>query len=136
MSREDDLRLIESAYRLWGARDFDGLLALVDPEVVWVPPVYALEPGPLRGHDAVRRGIDAYFEVFERFEPRAEEILDTPEPGRYLVMARTETRGRESGVETTIEVGHLLTIRDGRFTRVEIVTDRQEARERAGLDRP
>ena len=136
MSRADDVALIERAYELWSRREFDALLELVDPEVVWVPPQYMLEPEPLRGHDAVRRGIDRYFEVFDRFEPSAEQILETDEAGRYLVLVRTEARGRGSGIETTIEVAHLITIRDGRFVRLEIILDRPMAFEQAGLEPP
>ena len=104
-------------------------------DVVWVPPSYALEPGPYQGREAIRRGIDAYFEVFDRFEPRAERILPGAEPGVYLVLASTATRGRGSGVETTIDVAHLITVSDGRVVRIEVLPDRPQAFEKAGLPR-
>ena len=93
-----DIALINRAYELWAAGDFDGLLELVADDVVWIPPSYALEPGT------------------------------------YLVLATTATRGRGSGVETTIDVAHLITIANGEFTRVEVFADRPTAFERAGID--
>lgn len=131
---DSEIDLIERAYELWAAGDFEGLLALVSEDVVWVPPSYALEPGPFRGKDAVRRGIDAYFEVFEHFQPHPERIIPAPQRGVFLVLVRTETRGRGSGVETTMDVAHLITVEDGRFTRVEIIPDRPAAFARAGID--
>ena len=128
-----DIALINRAYELWAAGDFDGLLELVADDVVWVPPSYALEPGPHVGRDAVRRGIDGYLEVFDEFVPRPERILKASEPGTYLVLATTATRGRGSGVETTMDVAHLIVIANGEFTRVEIIADRPTAFERAGI---
>ena len=134
MATEDDLALIERAYELWGERRFDEFIELVDPDVEWVPPAYALEPGPIRGIEGVRRGIDAYFEAFEEFRPESERIIPTGTEGEYLSLARTLTRVRGSGVETEIEVAHLIRIREGRFVRLEIFTDRADAFEACGLD--
>ena len=89
------------------------LLALATPDIEWIPPSYTLEPGPLRGPEEVRRGINAYFEDFEEFLPEPEQIVDASRPGEYLVMVRTRARGRGSGAEVTIEVAHLITFRDG-----------------------
>ena len=134
MATEDDLALIGRAYELWGERRFDEFMDLVDPDIEWVPPAYALEPGPIRGTEGVRRGIDAYFDAFEEFRPRSERVLATGNEGEYLSLARTLTRGRGSGVETEIEVAHLIRIRDGRFVRLEIFTDRADAFAACGLD--
>lgn len=128
--------MIERAYGLWGEGRFDEFLELIDPDVEWIPPAYALEPGPVRGLDAVRRGIDSYFEAFEEFVPRADRIIPTSRDGEYLALVRTRTRGRGSGVEIEIEVAHLIEIRDGRFVRFQVFTDRGDAFAASGLEPP
>ncbi len=134
MSRDEDVALIERAYRLWEAGDFDGLLALCVEDVEWIPPTYMVEiSGPQTGKGALRAGIASYFESFEKFWPEPEEILEGAEPGTYLVLVTTHAKGRGSGAEVTIEVAHLISIRDGRVVRFHVVTDRDEARRIAGI---
>ena len=134
MSRDQELAAIQRAYELWAQGDFEGLLALATPDIEWIPPSYTLEPGPLRGAEEVRRGINAYFEDFEEFVPKPEEIFDASRPGEYLVMVRTRARGRGSGAEVTIEVAHLITFREGRVSRVEIFIDRADGLAAAGIE--
>jgi ketosteroid isomerase-like protein len=135
VSRNQDLATIQRAYELWAQGDFEGLLALATPDVEWIPPSYTLEPGPLRGPEEVRRGINAYFEDFEEFLPEPEEIIDASRPDEYLVLVRTRARGRGSGAEVTIEVAHLITFREGRVSRVEIFADRADGLAAAGIER-
>jgi len=133
MSQDDDIALIRSGYELWGRGEFEQALALMHPEVEWIPPAYAPEPGPHRGHDAVRRGIDAYFQGFAEFRPEIAEIRPTDRPGTYLAEVQTYTKGRTSGIESTIDVLHLIEVRDGKIARLQVFTDRDEALEASGL---
>jgi ketosteroid isomerase-like protein len=130
VSREEEVATIQHAYVLWAQKDFEGLLALAAPDIEWIPPSYALEPGPRHGPQEVQRGINAYFEDFEEFVPEPEEIVDASRSGEYLVMVRT----RGSGAEVTIEVAHLITFREGRVSRVQIFTDRAEGLAAAGIE--
>jgi ketosteroid isomerase-like protein len=129
-----DVEMIERAYGLWAQRRFDDFFAMLDPEIEWIPPAYALEPGTVHGIEEVKRGVGAYFEAFAEFVPSAERIMPTGREGEYLSLATTRVRGRESGVETQIEVAHLIQIRDGRFVRFQVFPDRAEAFAATGLD--
>ncbi len=133
MAATDDIALIRRAYELWAAGDLDAFFDLVHPEVEWVPPADALERGPFRGEAEVRQGIAAYLESFERFLPEPREILPGTAKGDYLVWADVHTRGRMSGAEVTISVGHLIHVRDGKLARLEIIPNRREAMAAAGL---
>lgn len=129
----EDIALIRSGYELWGRGEFDQALKLMHPEVEWFPPSYAPEPGPHRGRDAVRRGIDAYFQGFAEFRPEIAEIGPAARPGTYLAEVQTYTKGKTSGIESTIDVLHLIEMRDGKIARLQVFTDRAEALEAAGL---
>lgn len=133
MSQGEDIALIERAYERWRSDGIEGVLELSDEQVEWVPPPQALEPETKRGKQAIRAAYRAYEETFDEFLPEADEILPTAEPGVYLVLARTSVRGRGSGAAVSIEVGHLVTVRDGRLARMKVVIDRDEARRLAGL---
>lgn len=131
----EDLDLIRRAYRLWHAGDFEGLLALCTDDVEWIPPSYLVDiTGTQAGKEALRAGIASYFESFEEFWPEPEEIVDGAEPGTYLALVKTHTKGRGSGAEVTMDVAHLFTIREHRIVRFQVIPDRREARQIAGLD--
>lgn len=132
--RERDIELIREAYRRWNEEGVDAFLEMVDEDADWQPPSYAPEPGPYRGREEIRAGLSAYFDTFDEFRPTPQAMYETGEPGRYLVLVSTFTRGKASGVETTIDVGHLITVDDGRLMRLEVHPDRGDAFEAAGLD--
>jgi ribosomal protein S18 acetylase RimI-like enzyme/ketosteroid isomerase-like protein len=133
VNQAEDIALIERAYERWRSDGIEGVLELSAEQVEWVPPPQALEPETKRGKQAIRAAYRAYEETFDEFLPEADEILPTPEPGVYLVLARTSVRGRGSGAAVSIEVGHLVTVREGRLAGMQVVIDRDEARRLAGI---
>jgi ketosteroid isomerase-like protein len=133
MTVDEDIELIRTAFDTWNRGDIEGFFELIHSQVEWQPPSYAPEPGPHRGHDAVRRGIAAYFEGFEEFSPRVGEIREAARPGEYLADVSTHTKGKGSGIEWDLEVSHLITVRDGKLAGLRVFTDRGEALEAAGL---
>jgi ketosteroid isomerase-like protein len=50
------------------------------------------------------------------------------------VFVRTSGTARQSGAPVEIPVAHVLTLRDGRVTRLEVFLDRHEALEAVGLE--
>ncbi len=72
-------------------------------------------------------------EIDEQFE----EWYSSPESwteldgGRVLVLGELHMRGRESGVELDQPLGWLLTFRDRRLLRMEVLAGHEEARRAA-----
>lgn len=129
-----DVELIRAAYRAWDFRDLSPFLELIAEDAEWVPPSYAPERGPHIGREAIERGIEAYREGFEEFRPEPVRILEGGRPGTYLVLVKTFTRGKGSGIETTIDVGHVIEARGGKLARLEVHADIDEAHRAAGLE--
>ena len=129
-----DVDLIRAAYRAWDFDDMGPFLELIAEDAEWVPPPYAPERGPHVGREAIGRGLASYREGFERFRPVPERIIAGGRPGLYLVLVSTETRGRGSGIETTIHVGHVIEVRDGKLARLEVHPDLEDAYRAAGLE--
>jgi hypothetical protein len=66
---------------------------------------------------------------YRRFE--AERFLDAGD--RVVAFVRVSGSAKQSGAALTISTAHVLTLRDGRVTRVDVFLDRPEALEAAGL---
>ena len=67
-------------------------------------------------------------------ERGVEGLVEVMHTDQVLVLATLSVRGRDSGAEFTIPVGHLLTIRDGKVIRFEVFPERDDAIAAAGLD--
>ena len=86
----------------------------------------------------MRHGPDATIAFFRDWvEPWAELQVDwellPAEPDRVLAILDMRGRGRESGAPVEMHVGQLWTFRDGRFVRMVLYYDVDEARRAAGL---
>ena len=125
------LRMLQRGYELmWRQGRFEAALAGLEPDFEWVVP----------GHPEgdVFRGPDATMAFFRDWvEPWGELHVDwellPAEPDRVLAILDMQGRGRESGAPVEMRVGQLWTFRDGRFVRMVLYNDLDEARRAAGL---
>jgi ketosteroid isomerase-like protein len=132
---EHNIEIARRAYEAWAEGDVDAFFEeFVHPEVEWEMPPLSPEPGPFRGHDEVRKMVDGYFESFDVFRPEPERILPATRPDQVVALVTTHTRGKGSGAEVDIRVGHLLTIRNDMVIRFQVIIDQREALAAAGLD--
>lgn len=113
MSEEE--RLLRRAYEAFNARDIDGALALMHPDVDWPN---GMEGGRERGHAAVRAYWARQFGMIDsHVEPERFEV-DTD--GRIVVNVHQVVRDLEGGVLTDGRVRHAYTFRDGLVARMDI----------------
>ena len=128
---EENLELVREIYR---RLDEDGRFPdeLLDPEVEYVNPPDAVEPGTRRGREEFYAAIDRVTEVYE-VEVRPEEFIDAGDD--VVVLLTFVIRGRGSGVERPQSQGHVWTLRDGKATRFRWFNDRSQALRAAGVDR-
>jgi ketosteroid isomerase-like protein len=111
--------------------DVDAIVAVSDPDVEFVNPPTAVEPGTRRGHDGLRLGLGGMLEVFDdlRIEPhRIDDLGD-----RVVVTGRFSGRGRASGVKFDPQpFGFVVTLRGDRMIRYEWFASPEEARQSVG----
>jgi ketosteroid isomerase-like protein len=110
---ESDVNTVRRGYEAFGRGDIDGLLGLLDEQIVWVT------PGPpelaTSGRRTGRQQVGAFFgavnDLFDiqRFEP-AEFIAQ----GDKVVVLGSETaRARATGAVIELDWVHVFTVRDG-----------------------
>jgi hypothetical protein len=111
----EEERLLRRAYEAFNARDIDGALALMHPDVDWPN---GMEGGRERGHAAVRAYwtrqfgmIDSHVEP-DRFEVDGE--------GRIVVDVLQIVRDLEGAVLSDSRVRHIYSFRDGLVARMAI----------------
>jgi ketosteroid isomerase-like protein len=130
---DDSAEIVRRAYEAWNGDDMDAFFAIVSPQVEWWPSEQSPEPGPFRGRDELDAFMRSYFDSFEEIRFELEDVVPGAEPDQVLVVLTLHTRGKGSGVEVDIRIGHVLTVQDGKVTRGRVYTDPDEARRAAGL---
>ncbi len=127
-----DRQTLLGAYAQWARGDFTSPEMFTrDAEFVVAGP----EPRSYFGKDGVREGWFDFLSAWENFRTEAEEIIEGPNPGVYVVLVRLTARGRESSVPIDAEAANTVVMRDGKIARFEMFWDRGDALEAAGLPR-
>lgn len=107
--------LLRSAYAAFNARDIDGALALLHPDVDWQN---GMEGGREVGHDAVR----AYWtRQWQLIDPHVEPVSITQDDeGRFVVDVHQVVRDLDGDLLVDQHVEHIYTLRDGLIERMDI----------------
>jgi ketosteroid isomerase-like protein len=126
---EENVALAQRVYDAFNQRDVPSLLALLAPEIEIHTP-----EGVQRGLEAVGRSAEQQASQEEHSVPhaRVDQVFDAGD--RVVVFTTLQVRWKETG-----EVGFeqpaaaVLTMRAGKVLRWQMLSDRQEALEVAGL---
>ena len=122
--------IVRRFYEAWSRDEFPGPVDLIDPEIEYVNPPGAVEPGTRRGHEAFTDAVEKLLDSWEFWRAdveRAEAIGD-----RVAVIVRYRTRGRGSGVDVEGRESALWTLRHGKVVRYEWFHSVEDAFEALG----
>ena len=127
-----DLDTVRRIYELWNGPDgMTAALALFDPEVEYVNPESAIEPGVRRGHAGMVEVLDAVDGSFADYVHELEQLVDAGD--KVMAYVTFRARGRDSGAVVEKPEQHVWTLRDGRVVRFEWFHDEPAAKLAAGL---
>ena len=130
MSREN----VEIVRRIYDEglfdRDPEWLLAMATPDIEYVNPPYAVEPGVRRGPVEVVRAMRAFAEVWETSRHELHELFDCGDIVVAAVSWYTRSRGSQS--ELVQEEAHSWSLREGRIAGFEWGQDVGKALDAAG----
>jgi ketosteroid isomerase-like protein len=121
---EQNVELVRSIYSAWSNDESAG--ELIDAELEYVNPSYAVESGTRLGRDTLAK----ILEVYPDFHVEPERFIDAGEDVAVIGIARGTSA---SGLEAKWRQGYVWTIRDGRAVSFRWFNDPREALAYVGL---
>jgi ketosteroid isomerase-like protein len=121
---EENVQLVRKMYELWSLGQ--SASHLIDPQLEYVNPSYAVEAGTRRG----RRALGKIREVYPDFRMEPERFVDA---GEDVVVIGTARGTTASGVRAQWRQGYVWTVRDGKAVRFRWFSQPSEALEAVGL---
>jgi ketosteroid isomerase-like protein len=112
--------------------DLESLVGLLDPDIAWVAPEDAIEPGLRRGAAGVRAAFEATAAAWEGPTHTPEDYSETG--AKVLVTVTFRGHGRGSGMDAERTEFHVWTFRDELPVRFEWFYQREDAVAAIGSD--
>jgi ketosteroid isomerase-like protein len=122
----DGAESFKAALEAFNRRDFDGIVADVDPDVEFHVPGGLPDADVYRGPEEVKRWAVMMLDAFDDLQLEFGEFREVAEE-TVLVPVRSVGHGRESGVKVEASFFMLGTGRDGRLVRMEWFATEDEA---------
>ena len=126
------VRILDRGYTMiWREGRLEDALGGLDDDFEWEATDYL--------EDSVRRGPQTTIDFFREWIDAWEDLeldweLQELDPARALALIHMRGRSRSAGVPAEMHFGQIWTMRDGRFKRMVMYTDVEQARRAAGLD--
>ena len=126
MSREN-VEVAKTAISAWQTGGVEAILNFLDEDVEYRP----LDERPLQGREAVRRYYGRWLEAWEQYTVTASEYLEADD--QVVVRIAVSGRGKESGIEVSMDFWSAFWLQDGKTTRWEEYMTKAGALEAVGL---
>ena len=127
---EGDVEVVRRLFELYASGGVEAVLEVMDEEVeIEIPPELSAEPDIYVGHEGARRYFAGFDGMLEDVRYEAIELIRAGE--RVLAHVRLGGRGFSSGLEVDLEAFVLLTVVEGKVTRIVPYADLETARRAA-----
>jgi ketosteroid isomerase-like protein len=122
--------IVKNLFDAFSRRDADAVLALADPEIVFVPPTGRLagRDEPYRGHDGLRTYLADVARVWEELRSEPDEYIELGD--RVLCTGRVYAWGIGRVIDAP--AGWVFRLRDGRVVEGRVYETRRAAYEAVG----
>ena len=121
----ENLDVVRRVYETWRERGFGVVPELMHPDISYVNPPDAIEPGTRRGYDGFAEAARAFSNIYEDSTVTLVEVSEFG--SRIAVRGRIATRSRGNAVPIETERGYVFEVRDGRLTLFAWFNDPSEA---------
>jgi uncharacterized protein len=127
----DQVELVREALDAYRTGGIEALLRYTDPDIEWHTGGTFVDEGTCRGHDGVRRYLQAMEEAFDELRIHPQEFTDAG--GAVVVHTRDTGVGRTSGVPIELDHYYAIWARGGKIQCIRNFRDRAPALEAVGL---
>jgi ketosteroid isomerase-like protein len=124
--------VVESLFEGWAQGDLPGRSDLLDPNIEYVNPDGAIEPGVRKGIEAFMAVMDNVLEAWTFWRMHPERFV--ADADKVAVVIRYEAQARSSGIAVDGRESALLTLRDGKIVRYEWFHGPDDALKAVGLE--
>ena len=128
---QENVEVVRRVYASWAPGSSPAESNLLHPDIEWVNPSDALEPGTRTGIEAFASITEALDDTIRDFRMDVERFIDAGD--RVVVIATMRGHGSASGVEIERRHGSVWTIRDGKVVRFHWFYEPDEALKAVGL---
>ena len=123
---QDALDIVRSSAERWNAGDFEGMFELYADDMVVVTGEHWPEANQvMEGKDAFRESTQEWLELWQSVELETDHVEAYGD--RVVAQGHWRSTGRVSGVEGTMPIHMVLTVRDGKIARLEWYPDHDRA---------
>jgi ketosteroid isomerase-like protein len=105
------------------------VFAQLEPEAEWNS---FIREEPYRGREEIQAGIEDWLEAGENWRVALDDLTDAGD-GQVLAFLRPSFRGKGSGITIGAPLYTLVTVRNGKLSRIADYTERTQALKAAGL---
>jgi len=128
---QENVEIVRRIYASWAPGSSPVESNLLHPDIEWVNPRDALEPGTRTGIEAFSSITEGLDDTIRDLRMDVERFIDAG--GRVVVIATMRGHGSASGVAIKQRHGAVWTIRDGKAVRFQWFYDPDQALEAVGL---
>src|SRR5881227_2072279 len=128
---QENVDVVRAIHEALARGESPATLGLLHPDIEYVNPPGAVEPGTRRGIAAYEDAMRSMHESFEDVRIEVHEIIDAGD--QVVVLATFIARGRSSGAQRQHEDGYVWTVWDGKAVSFEWFNDPAKALEAVGL---
>ena len=124
---------VQESLRAMERGDVEAVAENAHPDIVFVNPPHALEPGTRHGIEGFKTGLRNLLDAFEDLKFESERIIDLDD----CVVALGTWTGRGRGSSYAFEpmpYAFIVTMKDGLTIRYEWFSEHEDALRAAGLD--
>jgi ketosteroid isomerase-like protein len=129
---QENVEVARQAYEAWNRGDLGWLLDHMTEDFEFQTGLgFADLDAVYRGKEGWRRFAQTWQEAWEHITVRVERIEDLDDG--IVALLTFDGRGRGSGVEVSVRVGHVATVTEGRMSKLVSIAGWEEALEAVGL---
>jgi ketosteroid isomerase-like protein len=129
---QEDVEVITRMYEAWNRADMDALADAFDADVVVRPALSTfLSSMTYHGHDGVAQWFAETYEPWAQMWVEPQRFIDAGECTVAIISVRARVSGGHVDVDT--QIGHVVTLRDGRIVMLDGYDRPQAALSAVGL---